>query len=195
MRLLSHVCVKHIFNLHLDRQDRDKFRLKRLNDFELVGFDWEVAAASVGLGAALRPMLLSLMNCFLLASNGSPWPVVPLHLDLGQSFDAFKLWWLFLEDECWLVGLRRIVTFFQRSQKLFICLYARAAFQTTWEHWLKLQPWNSIPVSSQLCGSPHTSPIRPMGSSVQKQSNAALDFPARYAGRRLCCRPSAHCTD
>lgn len=122
MRLLTHVCVKHIFNLHHDRQDRDKCRLRRLNDFEPVGFDWEVAAASAELGAALRLMLLSLMNCFLLASNGSPWPVVPLPLDLGQSFNAFKLWWLCLEDEPWLVGLRRIVTFFQRSQKLFICL-------------------------------------------------------------------------
>lgn len=82
---------KHIFNLHYDRQSRDKGRLRGLNDFKPVGFEWKVAAASVGLCAALRPMLFRLINCFLLASDGSPWPVVPLHLDLGPSFNAVEL--------------------------------------------------------------------------------------------------------
>lgn len=168
--------AKHIFNLHHDRQYSDESRLRGSDGFRPVGFDGEVAAVSVGLGGALRLMLLSLMNCFLLASSGSPWPVVLLHLDLGLPFNTVQLWWPLLEDERWLV--RRILSFFQLTQKLFTCLYAQAAFQTTREHPLKLQLWNSTSVSSQPCGSPHTSPIRPMRSSVRKQLNAALDFPA-----------------
>lgn len=104
--LLTHVCAKHIFNLHHDRQYQDQGRLRGLNDFKLVGFYWEVAAASVGLSAALRPVLLSLMNCFLLTSNGSPWPVVPLHLDLGPVIQRFRT----MMAACWrwaLVGWTR----------------------------------------------------------------------------------------
>lgn len=132
--------------------------------------------STAGDAAQLDELLPFSLWCRSLASgSASPWPWRAIqHWRTGMSASWRRA----------LVGRTRqdpeaLPTRAHFSRELFLCLFARAAFQKTREHRLKLQPWNSTSVSSEPCGSAHTSPIRPMGSSVPKQSNEALDFQAR----------------